>query len=140
MAPAGIRYNQSKLANAAFTAALHHRAMACGSKVKALVAHPGLARTELQQTSVRAGGMGKLFTNLFMRMGQSPEDGALGILSCMCLPEATSGQFYGPGSGATAMTGPARPFELEGFYDNEATRELLWSKSCEAIGRDFVVT
>lgn len=135
--PRWVRYNQSKLANAAFTAALHHRLQARGSSVRALVAHPGLANTHLQQTSVKEGGMGGLFTNVMMRFSQSPEDGALGILSAMALPDAQSGQFYGPGSGMTAMSGEAKPFALESFYDNPETRALLWTKSEEAIGQTF---
>jgi NAD(P)-dependent dehydrogenase (short-subunit alcohol dehydrogenase family) len=131
------RYNQSKLANAAFTAALHDRLQKKGSKVKALVAHPGLANTHLQQKSIKAGGMGSAFTGFFMRLSQSPEDGAMGILSCMCLPGATSGQFYGPGSGSNAFRGKAEPFALESFYDNAETRGLLWSKSEDAIGGEF---
>ena len=83
--------------------------------------------------------MGRFFTNLFMRMAQSQEDGSLGILSCMCLPEAQSGDFYGPGSGNFSLKGAAIRFDLEPFYDNDDVRELLWSKSCEAIGRSFAV-
>ncbi len=135
--PRWLRYNQTKLANAAFTAALHHRLQAGGSNVKALVAHPGFARTHLQQTSAHHGGMGRLFTKVVSRLGQTAEDGAMGILSCMCLPEALSGQFYGPGSGITAIKGKAEPFPLEPFYDNPETRDLLWSKSEEAIGKTF---
>ncbi len=137
--PRWIRYNQSKLANAAFTAALHNRLQGSGSAVKALVAHPGLSNTHLQKTSVKEGGMGSFFTDQFMRFSQSPEDGAMGILSCMCLPEAQSGQFYGPGSGAIAFRGQAKPFALEDFYDNAETHELLWSKSEEAIGSSFTI-
>ena len=135
--PRWVRYNQSKLANAAFTAAMHHRLRENGSKVKALVAHPGLAQTHLQKTSVTEGGMGQRFTNLFMRLGQSAEDGAMGILSCVCLPDAQSGQFYGPGSGTMALKGRAEPFALEPFYDNAETRDLLWLKSEAAIGATF---
>ncbi len=135
--PRWVRYNQSKLANAAFTAALHNRLQTSGSKVKALVAHPGLANTHLQKTSVTEGGMGSFFTNIFMKFSQPAEDGAMGILSCMCLPGARSGQFYGPGSGAAAFRGRAEPFELESYYDNPATRNLLWAKSEEAIGTAF---
>lgn len=137
--PRWSRYNQSKLANAAFTAALHHKLHASGSKVKALVAHPGLANTHLQETSVTEGGMGRRFTDIFMKRGQSAEDGAMGILSCMCLPDARSGQFYGPGSGSFAYKGNAEPFELESFYDNSETRELLWQESEAAIGEDFTL-
>jgi NAD(P)-dependent dehydrogenase (short-subunit alcohol dehydrogenase family) len=133
------RYNQTKLANAAFTAALHERLQNKGSKIKALVAHPGVANTELQVTSVREGGMGAFFTDFFMGLGQSMEDGAMGILSCICLPEAKSGEFYGPGSGMLAMKGEAKPFPLESFYNNKETKELIWKKSCEAIGKEFLV-
>lgn len=139
MGPRWARYGQTKLANAAFTAALHARLQAKGSKVKALVAHPGLANTNLQQTSVREGGMGAMLTGIMMKMSQSTEDGAMGIISCMCLSDAMSGQFYGPGSGMMAAKGPALPFPLEGFYDNEPTRGLLWEKSEAAIGRSFVL-
>jgi len=137
--PRWERYNQSKLANAAFTAALHHRLQEADSDVKALVAHPGLANTHLQKTSVREGGMGSLFTNIFMRLSQSPEDGAMGLISAMSLADAESGRFYGPGSGAMAIRGKAIPFALEPYYDNEATRELLWSKSEEATGGPFTI-
>ena len=137
--PRWLRYNQSKLANAAFTAALHNRLQQRGSGVKALVAHPGFARTHLQQTSAKEGGMGARFTKVVQRFSQTAEDGAMGILSCMCLPNATSGQFYGPGSGMTAIRGKAEPFELESFYDNPETRQLLWRKSEEAIGKTFSI-
>jgi len=137
--PRWLRYNQSKLANAAFTAALHHRLSASNSSIKALVAHPGLANTHLQKTSVKEGGMGSLFTNAMMRFSQSAEDGSMGILSCMCLPDATSGQFYGPGTGSAAIKGEAKPFALESFYDNAATRDLLWTKSEAAIGGPFPI-
>ena len=137
--PRWLRYNQSKLANAAFTAALHHRLQERGSTVKALVAHPGFAQTHLQQTSSEHGGMGSLVTKITGRISQSAEDGAMGIISCMCLTDAQSGQFYGPGDGMTAMRGKAEPFDLESFYDNDATRELLWSKSEEAIGAAFEI-
>ncbi len=133
------RYNQTKLANAAFTAALHEKLQKKGSKVKALVAHPGLANTELQVTSVKDGGMGNLFTGILMSMGQSMEDGAMGILSCMCLENVKSGQFYGPGSSSMALKGKAEPFPLESFYNNDAVRDLIWKKSCEAIGRDLAL-
>jgi NAD(P)-dependent dehydrogenase (short-subunit alcohol dehydrogenase family) len=133
------RYSQTKLANAAFTAALHHKLTVKESRIKALVAHPGLANTGLQVTSVKEGGMGALSTKLMMKMAQSQEDGAMGILSCMCLPEAQSGQFYGPGKGRLAGKGKALPFALEKQYDTPETRDLLWSTSCKAIGMDFLI-
>ena len=134
-----VRYGQTKLANAAFTACLHEKLQAKGSKVSALVAHPGLAETDLQSTTVRDGGMGEWFTKQLMKMGQSREDGALGILTCIAHPDALSGQFFGPGMGGmfTALKGPATGHPLETSYDNPKTREILWANSCAAIGEEF---
>ena len=79
--------------------------------------------------------MGQRFTSLMMKMAaQSPEDGAMGLLACMCHPEAKSGQFWGPGMGLMASKGKAEPADLEPFYDNPETRELIWAKSSEAVG------
>ena len=38
-----------------------------------------------------------------MKMGQSLQDGALGIIRCMADAEIKSGQFVGPGMGMTAL-------------------------------------
>lgn len=135
-----VRYGQTKLANAAFTASLHQKLSDASSKVKALVAHPGLAATDLQVTSVKDGGMGAAATNFMMGFGQSMEDGAMGILACMFLPGAQSGEFYGPGKGMFAMKGEAKPFALEKKYNNDKTIDLIWEKSCEATGvkQDFI--
>lgn len=135
--PRWLRYNQTKLANCAFTAALHQKLQARGSNVKAFVAHPGFAKTNLQKHTVNSGGMSGLLDGMANVVYQSMEDGAMGILSAICLPDATSGTFYGPGSTLLAMRGRAVPFALEPFYDNEETRALLWAKSEEAIGEAF---
>jgi NAD(P)-dependent dehydrogenase (short-subunit alcohol dehydrogenase family) len=131
------RYGHTKLANAAFTAALHHRLRASDSKVKALVAHPGWANTELQVTTNKAGGLAAWNSLVARLASQHEEDGALGILSCAVLPDAQCGAFYGPGLGMMASKGEAKPYALEPQYDNPETRDLLWNKSCEAIGEAF---
>lgn len=137
--PRWLRYNQTKLANCAFTAALHHKLQASGSNVKALVAHPGFAKTDLQKRTIESGGMSGMLDGMANLAYQSMEDGAMGILSAMCLPDVASGTFYGPGSGMIAIRGRAVPFPLEPFYDNAETRELLWSKSEAAIGAPFAI-
>tara|TARA_Y100001934_G_scaffold265552_1_gene343825 strand:+ start:1272 stop:2285 length:1014 start_codon:yes stop_codon:yes gene_type:complete len=134
-----IRYGQTKLANAAFTAALHARLQEAGSKVKALVAHPGWANTELQVTTNKAGGMASWHAFFARFLSQSEEDGTLGLLSCAVLPEAQSGEFWGPGLGMTSSKGEAKAHALEDEYDNPETRTLLWDKSCAAIGEAFTI-
>lgn len=93
--PRWQRYHQTKLANAAFTYGLKQRLDARGLRqVKALLAHPGLSRTNLQVTTAHDGGM--RLGDGFMDAAQSAEDGALGILRCCADPEAASGDFFGP--------------------------------------------
>jgi len=133
------RYSQTKLANAAFTACLHEKLQNSNHNIKALVAHPGLAVTDLQNTTVKDGGMGAWMTSQFMKSGQSKEDGALGIIKCMTDSNANSGEFYGPGKGKMDGKGPAIMFKLENFYDNRESKDLLWEKSCEAIEEKFKI-
>merc|ERR1711904_732136 len=85
--PALTRYAQSKLANVAFTYALHGKLARRGSKVKALVCHPGVCSTSLLENSdhLRGGSV-----------SVTAEDGACGIIACCCMPNLQSGSFYGP--------------------------------------------
>ena len=131
------RYGQTKLANAAFTACLHDKLKKSKSNVKAMVAHPGLAESDLQSSTVKDGGMGSFFTKYLMKLGQSEKDGALGLMRCIADPKINSGMIVGPG--LKGMKGKAKAFPLESFYDNPETRSLLWSKSCEAISEDFII-
>jgi len=135
-----VRYQQSKLANAAYTAALHEKLQHSQPKIKAAVAHPGLSATSLQDTTVGDGGMGSWFTGLMMKIGgQSQDDGALGIIKGMAATETQSGDFIGPGSGRGSSKGEVVHFPLEDLYDNPETKELLWSKSEAAIGESFTL-
>lgn len=94
-APRWQRYHQTKLANCAFTYGLKAKLEAAGiTNVKSLVAHPGLARTQLQHTTAKHGGMDA--DSPFMDQAQSPEDGALGIIRACMDPAAKSGDFFGP--------------------------------------------
>ena len=86
-----VRYAYTKLANVAFTLALHDKLGDSG--VKALCAAPGLAATRLQATTDADGGMGS--GTWFMRWSQSPEDGAVPLLHCCLSPEVQSGELCG---------------------------------------------
>ncbi|CAE8667298.1 unnamed protein product [Polarella glacialis] len=132
------RYQQTKLANVVFTYALRDRAAACNSKVKALVAHPGLAATNLQVTSATDGGMGQSFSNFLMgNLAQSGEDGSTGLIRCCCDPEAKSGDFFGP-TGAM-QSGPCALLNRGGDESlaDEASRKMLWEVSCEVTKANF---
>ncbi len=93
--PRWERYHQTKLANCTFTYGLKQQLEQHNiDNVKALLAHPGLAMTSLQTTSIEAGGMDG--NSPIMANAQSAEDGALGIIRACADKEAQSGDFYGP--------------------------------------------
>ncbi|CAE7643218.1 unnamed protein product, partial [Symbiodinium pilosum] len=148
-----VRYQQSKLANVVFTYALDQRLRKAGSKVKVLVAHPGVAQTQLGQGTMNAGGAAdmekvpKWMREMIMSMlCQSEEDGTVGILRNACSPEANSGEFYGPlgQGGATGKhdtseyKGPVGLLKKEPLAD-EAAQSLLWTASETVTGIKFNV-
>jgi NAD(P)-dependent dehydrogenase (short-subunit alcohol dehydrogenase family) len=88
-------YGQSKLANVHFALGLEDRLRAAGSPTISLVAHPGLATTNLQVTTAREGG-GESSERMVRRIGMSPANGALPQLRAATDPGAKGGEFYAP--------------------------------------------
>jgi NAD(P)-dependent dehydrogenase (short-subunit alcohol dehydrogenase family) len=124
--PRWARYHQTKLGNAAFTYGLHNKLRAAGiTNVKALLAHPGLARTQLQVTTASDGGMD--LDSPFMQQAQSAEDGALGIIRGCMDPAAASGDFYGP----DGWTGFPQSLPPEDLLLDPHNIDVNWS-GCEA--------
>ncbi|WP_367392120.1 SDR family NAD(P)-dependent oxidoreductase [Lewinella sp. LCG006] len=129
--PRWMRYHQTKLANAAFTYGLKNKLEAANiSNVLSLLAHPGLAKTELATTSAAVGGMDA--DAEFMNMAQSAEDGATGIIRAAMDPKAQSGDFYGPdGQGWNGFPEKLTPEDL--LFD-EANIQINWEGCEKAVG------
>lgn len=90
-------YGQSKLANYYFGLGLHQRLRSAGSAMSSLLAHPGLAKTDLQTHSASERGDGHgLIVSITDRIGMGAADGALPQIRAATDPSAKSGQFYGP--------------------------------------------
>jgi protochlorophyllide reductase len=87
-------YGQSKLANVVFAQELQRRYL----QLRSAAAHPGLARTNLQPTSVAANGskVEQLAYRLMGPLFQSAAQGALPQLFALTAPEAEPGGHYGP--------------------------------------------
>jgi NAD(P)-dependent dehydrogenase (short-subunit alcohol dehydrogenase family) len=130
--PRWMRYHQTKLANAAFTYGLKHKLEAAHvSNVIPLLAHPGLAKTELAVTSAAVGGMDA--DAEFMQMAQSAEDGATGIIRAAMDPEAKSGDFYGPdGQGWNGFPEKLTPEDL---LLDESNIKINWEGCENAVGK-----
>jgi protochlorophyllide reductase len=114
---------------------LQQRLQAEGSGVLSLAAHPGLARTNLQPTSVAMNGspieafayrlMGPLF--------QSAAMGALPQLYAATAPDATPAGHYGPDQ-LGGMKGYPTPVRIAPAAQDADQRQRLWQVS-EELGQ-----
>lgn len=128
--PRWARYHQTKLANASFTYGLKNKLEEANiTNVIPLLAHPGLAMTNLQVTTAADGGMDS--NSDFMTRGQSAEDGATGIIRATMDPQAESGNFYGPTAGWKGYPDLLPPEEL--LYD-ESNVQINWEGCEKAVG------
>jgi NAD(P)-dependent dehydrogenase (short-subunit alcohol dehydrogenase family) len=129
--PRWERYHQTKLANAVFTYGLKEKLEAANiSDIIPLLAHPGLARTNLQVTTSEAGGMDA--DSDFMNQAQSAEDGATGIIRAAMDPEAKAGNFYGPTAGWTGYPDLIIPEDL---LLDESNIRINWEGCEKAVGK-----
>jgi len=131
--PRWARYHQTKLANCAFTYELQRRLDARGaSNVKVLLAHPGLAATNLAATTAQTGGMN--MDSGLMSSAQSAEDGATGILRACADPDVQGGDFFGP----QGWTGFPERLEPEPELKDAHNLRTNWD-GCEAAVGPFSV-
>jgi len=130
--PRWMRYHQTKLANCALTYGMIGKLEEHGiNNVKVLLAHPGLAATQLQVTTAKTGGMDG--DSGFMQNAQSAEDGATGIIRCCADPEVQTGDFYGPEQWV-GFPGKLTP---EDFLSDPDNIRINWD-GCEAAVGAFV--
>lgn len=128
--PRWARYHQTKLANAAFTYGLKRKLEEANiTNIIPLLAHPGLALTNLQVTTTENGGMDG--NSDFMNRAQSAEDGATGIIRAAMDPEAQSGHFYGPTAGWKGFPDVLTP--EESLYD-DSNIKTNWEGCEKAVG------
>ena len=125
-------YAQSKLANMMTALELQRRLDAQGPEVRSIAAHPGLARTNLQPTSVaaRSSRVEALAYRLMDPLFQSAAMGALPQLFAATAPTAEPGGFYGPG-GLGNFKGYPKACRIAPAALDAAACERLWAVSEE---------
>jgi protochlorophyllide reductase len=123
-------YAQSKLANMMMTLELQRRLEAQGAEVLSIAAHPGLARTNLQPTSVASRGsrVEALAYRLMDPLFQSAAMGALPQLFAATATSAKGGGFYGPG-GLGNVKGYPKACRIPPAALDTAACEQLWMVS-----------
>ncbi|HUE25340.1 MAG TPA: oxidoreductase [Solirubrobacteraceae bacterium] len=121
-------YGQSKLANLMFCFELQRRAVAAGSPLTSMAAHPGYAATNLQSAVPHP-----FYARVFMALGnrllaQSAEMGALPTLYAATVPDLPGGSYIGP-DGRGEQRGYPRIVTAAGkAYDEDSWRRL-WEVS-----------
>ena len=125
-------YAQSKLANVMTALELQRQLNAQGAAVISIAAHPGLARTNLQPTSVAARGsrVEALAYRLMDPLFQSAAMGALPQLFSATAPDAEPGGFYGPG-GLGNLKGYPKACRIAPAALDAAACNQLWEVSEE---------
>lgn len=129
------RYAQTKLANSVMMYAMHEKLESKGSKVRVIACHPGGSATNLGDNFNLPWYEALLFKLLCKYMMQSPEDGTMGLLVGMMVPDAKSGLLYGPAK--NGMSGPAVPNPPKNYETDPAAMKMMWETSEETTGVKF---
>lgn len=129
---AQARYGQSKLANLLFTFELDRRMRASGTSMRALAAHPGIARTELTR---HFSGPVRLLLPLLGLVLNSAEQGSWPSLMAATSPDVDGGDYVGP-TRFGEMSGPAGPAASSAAANDEDVQRRLWDVSVELTGID----
>ncbi|MFS2108612.1 SDR family oxidoreductase [Sphingomonas sp. Sphisp140] len=125
-------YSQSKLACLMFGLELQRRSIAGGWGVKSIIAHPGVARTDLLHNAPgRWSGMGLARTLLWFLFQPAPQ-GALPTLFAATSADAEPGGYYGPDALGETRGYPAPARIPPAALDRTAAR-ALWETSDKLV-------
>jgi len=128
--PVVKRYQQSKLATCSFHYMLDDKLRSKGSKVKTVLAHPGLTQSNMTDDAKSKHWMLRLASKL---VRQTTEDGSMSFIHAMCSLDVQSGDFYGP---KEKVFGPVSKVKPEKRLTEN--KQMCWTESCKVDG-DFVL-
>jgi NAD(P)-dependent dehydrogenase (short-subunit alcohol dehydrogenase family) len=120
---AWLAYGQSKLANLLFTSELQRRLEAAGSKLRAVAAHPGYSRTNLQGHSGRR--IGDALMSVGGRLASDADFGARQTLFAIS-QDVPGNSFIGPAFGTFGRT---KTIGRSPLAKRDATAAALWELS-----------
>lgn len=127
-------YGQSKLANHLFAHELHRRLTEVGSPVISVVAHPGIASTNLMNVE-RAGLRQRLEKALVQLIAQPAEAGALPTLYA-ATADVPSDSYIGPRH-LMGLRGAPAPAQRAAKTRDGETAQRLWEESESLTGTSF---
>ena len=124
------RYAQSKIANIYFCYELQRRLSAMGDDTISVVAHPGVADTELPRYIPKPFMLMMPFLKLFFN---SAEQGAWPTLCAATMEGVKGGEYYGP-STRGEIAGPAIKVRSNWRSHDEKIAKKLWDLFIEMTG------
>ncbi len=125
-------YARTKLLNLLFTYELQRRFERAGIDAHSLAAHPGFSASNLTGHMAERLHM-RIALRIFNRIIQGPDMGALPTVRAATDPEATGGQYYGPGR-LNETTGHPVLVEASAAAHDQAVARRLWDLSEELTG------
>ena len=128
-------YGRSKLLNLLFTHELQRRFERAGVDALSLAAHPGFSASNLTGHMAERLHM-RIALRIFNTIIQGPDGGALPTLRAATDPDATGGQYFGPGR-LNETTGHPVLVEASAEAHDEADGRRLWELSEELTGVRF---
>ena len=126
-------YGQSKLACLMFGLELQRRSIANGWNLTSIVAHPGIARTDLLYNAPGRWSAAGLARSLLWFLFQPAAQGALPTLYAATSLDATPGGYYGPNALGETRGYPVAAKVPTQALDQVAARRL-WDHSEELTG------
>jgi NAD(P)-dependent dehydrogenase (short-subunit alcohol dehydrogenase family) len=130
-------YQQSKLANLLFGAELARRSEAAGLALKSVIAHPGVAATNLFDSMVPPIPGALEATHLGLRVfGNSESQGALSQLYAATMSDVRNGDYLGPNN-LFGVRGPVRRSPRARAARDNTMAKRLWEKSIELTGARY---
>jgi NAD(P)-dependent dehydrogenase (short-subunit alcohol dehydrogenase family) len=126
-------YQQSKLANVAFGLEFDRRLRARAASTQSIVAHPGVAVTNIISNGMGKGLQGRIVNALMPLVAQSDDRGSWPLLYAATSPDAHGGGYYGP-DGIAEIKGTPVEVKPKPHAMDAAAGKRLWEISEELTG------
>ncbi len=126
-------YSQSKLANLMFGLELERRLEHAHAKTASIIAHPGVAVTNIVSNGMGTGLKGRVASAVIRLFAQSDDRGSWPTLYAATSPAAKGGHYYGP-NGMAEIKGSPVEVQPKPQAKDEAAAGKLWEASEELTG------
>jgi NAD(P)-dependent dehydrogenase (short-subunit alcohol dehydrogenase family) len=126
-------YQQSKLANLVFGLEFDRRLRARSAATASVIAHPGVAVTNIVSNGMGTGMKGRIVGALLPLVAQSDDRGAWPLLYAATSPQAHGGGYYGP-DGIAEIKGTPVEVKPKPHALDPAIGKRLWEVSERLTG------